>query len=140
MSTIENMTSTPLTTRSNSISHHYINSKPVFTQNYNNTNGEHSSYSNDPSAANVHVSFAKDEKKHLNPYEKLLYESQNDARFKEEERAGRRIGFYRIIKDIGVGNFSRVKLGTHLLAKGIDNSFYHKYIFFSYRKSRDQNS
>ncbi|CAF4018923.1 unnamed protein product, partial [Rotaria sp. Silwood1] len=54
----------------------------------------------------------------LTAYEKLLYDSQYDMRFKAEEKAGRRIGFYRIRGDIGLGNFSRVKLGVHLLAKG----------------------
>ena len=74
------------------------------------------------------TNLAKDEKKSLTPYEKLLYDSQYDARFKAEENAGRRIGFYRIYKDIGLGNFSRVKLGFHLLAKGkIDKTL--RYLF-----------
>ena len=81
-------------------------------------NDEYSSSSSIPSAAAVNVSFAKDEKKCLTAYEKLLYASQHDMRFKAEEKAGRRIGFYRIRGDIGLGNFSRVKLGLHLLAKG----------------------
>jgi hypothetical protein len=66
----------------------------------------------------VNVTFAKDEKSSMTPYEKLLYEAENDPRFKGEEKAGRRIGFYRILKDIGLGNFSRVKLAQHILAKG----------------------
>ena len=77
-----------------------------------------SSSSSMPSAAAVTVSYARDEKKSLTAYEKLLYDSQHDMRFKAEEKAGRRIGFYRIRGDIGLGNFSRVKLGVHLLAKG----------------------
>ena len=77
-----------------------------------------SSSSSLPSAAAISVAFAKDEKKRLSAYEKLLYDSQHDMRFKAEEKAGRRIGFYRIRGDIGLGNFSRVKLGVHLLAKG----------------------
>ena len=84
-------------------------------------NDDFSSSSNSmPSAAAVNVSFAKDEKKRLTAYEKLLYASQHDMRFKAEEKAGRRIGFYRIRGDIGLGNFSRVKLGLHLLAKGME--------------------
>lgn len=90
-------------------------------------NDEYSSSSSMPSAA-VSVSFAKDEKKRLTAYEKLLYDSQHDMRFKAEEKAGRRIGFYRIRGDIGLGNFSRVKLGVHLLAKG-------KYLFFLFLKT-----
>lgn len=86
-------------------------------------NDDFSSSSNSmPSAAAVNVSFAKDEKKRLTAYEKLLYASQHDMRFKAEEKAGRRIGFYRIRGDIGLGNFSRVKLGLHLLAKGTNIS------------------
>lgn len=81
-------------------------------------NDDFSSSSSMPSAAAVTVAFAKDEKKRLTAYEKLLYDSQHDMRFKAEEKAGRRIGFYRIRGDIGLGNFSRVKLGVHLLAKG----------------------
>jgi len=86
-------------------------------------NGEYSSSNSAPSATDVNVSFAKDEKKNLTPYGKLLYDSYYDARFKAEENAGRRIGFYRIIKDIGLGNFSLVKLGVHLLAKGKNELF-----------------
>ena len=116
MSTTEDVTST---TQSNNTSRRYSKSTP--TENSNDINGEHSASNINSVAAVVNVSFAKDEKKHLTPYAKLLYESQNDPRFKAEEQAGRRIGFYRIQKDIGVGNFSRVKLGLHLLAKGINN-------------------
>jgi serine/threonine-protein kinase NIM1 len=107
---------------------HHINSISAPTQNnYNKIktsrndviiNDEYSSSSSMPSAAAVSLSFAKDEKKRLTAYEKLLYASQHDIRFKAEEKAGRRIGFYRIRGDIGLGNFSRVKLGLHLLAKG----------------------
>jgi len=104
----------------------HVNSTSVPIQNAKNKsnrndmimNDEYSSSSSMPSAAAVTVSFAKDEKKRLTAYEKLLYDSQHDMRFKAEEKAGRRIGFYRIRGDIGLGNFSRVKLGVHLLAKG----------------------
>lgn len=103
----------------------HVNSNSVPTQNSRSKtnrndvimNDEYSSSSSMPSAAAVSVSFAKDEKKRLTAYEKLLYDSQHDMRFKAEEKAGRRIGFYRIRGDIGLGNFSRVKLGVHLLAK-----------------------
>ena len=64
------------------------------------------------------VSFAKDETEHLTAYEKLLYESEHDVRFHAEEKAGRRIGFYRLRGNLGLGNFSYVKLGVHMLAKG----------------------
>ncbi|CAF2033569.1 unnamed protein product [Rotaria magnacalcarata] len=79
-------------------------------------NGEYSSSASNPSASDVRISGDKDERKNLSPYEKILFDLKYDARFKAEETNGRRIGFYRIFKDIGLGNFSRVKLGRHLLA------------------------
>jgi len=139
MNTTENLTTAPttsiLTVETNNLSRraslnqtrHHVNSVSVPIQNNNKTkinrsgiimNDEFSSTSSMPSAAAVTVAFAKDEKKRLTAYEKLLYDSQHDMRFKAEEKAGRRIGFYRIRGDIGLGNFSRVKLGVHLLAKG----------------------
>jgi serine/threonine-protein kinase NIM1 len=135
MNTTENLTTAPptsiLTVETNNLSRrasliqtrHHVNSVSVPIQNKTNRSGiimndEFSSTSSMPSAAAVTVAFAKDEKKRLTAYEKLLYDSQHDMRFKAEEKAGRRIGFYRIRGDIGLGNFSRVKLGVHLLAKG----------------------
>jgi hypothetical protein len=85
---------------------------------------EDSSFGSDGSAPNVYVSFAKDEKKNLTPYEKLLYDSEYDPRIRAEENAERRIGFYRLYKDIGLGNFSRVKLGVHILARGKSMIFF----------------
>jgi len=102
----------------NSISAPTQNNKNKINRNDVLINDEFSSSNSMPSAAAVSVSFSKDEKKRLTAYEKLLYDSQHDMRFKAEEKAGRRIGFYRIRGDIGLGNFSRVKLGVHLLAKG----------------------
>ncbi|CAF3672805.1 unnamed protein product [Adineta steineri] len=138
MNTIENLTTTVVTSNStietNNLSRrtslnstrHHINSisAPIQNSHKNKTNSsnmimndEFSSSNSIPSAAAVTVAFAKDKKKSLTAYEKLLYDSQHDMRFKAEEKAGRRIGFYRIRGDIGLGNFSRVKLGVHLLAK-----------------------
>ncbi len=114
MSTIENPISVSSTIPSHYISHHLS----ISTKHNHSMTGEYSSSNPAPSTDNVYVSFAKDEKQYLTPYDKLLYDAQYDARFKAEENAGRRIGFYRIQKDIGSGNFSRVKLGLHLLAKG----------------------
>lgn len=90
----------------------------------------HSDESSDQTK-NLCVTFAKDEKKSLTPYEKLLYDCEHDPRFKADKDAGRRLGFYRIHKDIGLGNFSRVKLGYHLLAKGNSiDSFIFIILFF----------
>lgn len=94
----------------------------------------------DDSSDNHYVSFAKDEKQSLTQYEKLLYDCEHDPKFKAEKDAGRRLGFYRIHKDIGLGNFSRVKLGYHLLAKGNSIHPLISFILFFLRKSRSQNS
>lgn len=93
-----------------------------------NVNGELPTSHSEPTIHGANASFDVNERKNLTPYEKLLYESTHDARFKAEEAAGRRIGFYRILKDIGLGNFSRVKLGVHLLAQG--REFHYIYAFF----------
>ena len=136
MSTTENITSVPSTTistveTSTGLSRrpslvqtrHHVNSVSVPSQLKTNrtkriVSEDSSSSSNMPSAAAISVSYAKEEKRRLTAYEKLMYDSQHDMRFKAEEKAGRRIGFYRLRGDIGLGNFSRVKLGVHLLAKG----------------------
>lgn len=102
MSTIENLT--PIQTRHLSVLRQHSYS--------NNMNNEY------PSTIDVNVTFSKDEKKDLTPYEKLIYDTRYDPRHKAEANAGRRIGFYRILKEIGYGNFSLVKLGMHTLAKG----------------------
>lgn len=91
-----------------------IHSKPSF-------NASHPrSKMNDESTASssVCVTFTKDQKEQLTPYERLLYEAEYDPRVYAEEKAGRRIGFYRLKGNIGLGNFSKVKLGVHLLARG----------------------
>lgn len=36
----------------------------------------------------------------------------------QEVALGKRIGLYTIGKELGTGNFSKVKLGVHVLAKG----------------------
>ena len=98
---------------------HYQRSTSLVQSRHLSTSTRESSSSGaDSSSSNAYVSFAKDEKKNLSPYEKVLYDSEYDPRFRAEEHAERRIGFYRIYKDIGLGNFSRVKLGVHILARG----------------------
>lgn len=36
---------------------------------------------------------------------------------------GRRIGFYRLGKELGAGNFSKVKIGSHCLTNGNFDSY-----------------
>lgn len=50
-------------------------------------------------------------------YDRLNYALQNEPRFAEEVALGRRVGAYKFIKDIGRGNFSKVKLATHQLTR-----------------------
>ncbi len=52
-----------------------------------------------------------------------------DSRFQvqRELTLGRRVGFYRFKSDLGAGNFSKVKLATHLLTKGKED---HRQCYF----------
>lgn len=50
----------------------------------------------------------------VNPYCRL--EDINSSEF--QVALGKRIGFYRLGKELGAGNFSKVKLGIHVLTKG----------------------
>lgn len=50
-------------------------------------------------------------------FERLTYALQHEPRFAEEVALGRRVGAYKFIKDIGRGNFSKVKLATHQLTR-----------------------
>ncbi|XP_053277402.1 serine/threonine-protein kinase NIM1 [Pleuronectes platessa] len=53
----------------------------------------------------------------LTPLERLNLDMCQDDRVVREMTVGRRIGFYKIRGEIGVGNFSHVKLGIHALTK-----------------------
>lgn len=50
-------------------------------------------------------------------YERLTYALQHEPRYAEEVALGRRVGAYKFIKDIGRGNFSKVKLAAHQLTR-----------------------
>ncbi|VDK34008.1 unnamed protein product [Anisakis simplex] len=52
-------------------------------------------------------------------YQRTLYMLANDPGFQKEVALGKRVGFYRLGKELGSGNFSKVKLGIHVLAKGV---------------------
>ncbi|KAG8223089.1 hypothetical protein J437_LFUL002037 [Ladona fulva] len=49
------------------------------------------------------------------PLERLQWSLQHDERWRSEVALGRRVGLYRIKGEIGVGNFSQVKMGIHQL-------------------------
>lgn len=58
----------------------------------------------------------------------------NDVNYQREVSLGKRVGFYRIGKELGSGNFSKVKLGIHVLTKGNFYICIKKYLKL-YRKS-----
>ena len=55
----------------------------------------------------------------LSPYEQQLHQLDHDPRISKEVLLGKRIRFYQIKGTLGTGNFSKVRLGIHLLTKGI---------------------
>uniref|UniRef100_A0A914Y765 non-specific serine/threonine protein kinase n=1 Tax=Panagrolaimus superbus TaxID=310955 RepID=A0A914Y765_9BILA len=50
-------------------------------------------------------------------YEKTKLQLEEDEGVQREISLGKRIGFYRLGKELGAGNFSKVKLGVHCLTK-----------------------
>ncbi|ULU08411.1 hypothetical protein L3Y34_019533 [Caenorhabditis briggsae] len=50
-------------------------------------------------------------------YERAIAQLDSDPLVHKEVALGRRIGFYRLGKELGAGNFSKVKLGVHQLTK-----------------------
>ncbi|CAL2034491.1 unnamed protein product [Caenorhabditis brenneri] len=50
-------------------------------------------------------------------YERAVESLNSDPMVHKEVALGRRIGFYRLGKELGAGNFSKVKLGVHQLTK-----------------------
>ncbi|XP_067871934.1 serine/threonine-protein kinase NIM1-like [Heterodontus francisci] len=53
----------------------------------------------------------------LTPFEKVIYDMRNNKEVKNELILGKRIGFYQLRGEIGIGNFSKVKVGIHCLTK-----------------------
>ncbi|XP_059846790.1 serine/threonine-protein kinase NIM1-like [Hypanus sabinus] len=51
------------------------------------------------------------------PLEKVIYDMRNNEKVKNELILGKRVGFYQLRGQIGIGNFSKVKLGIHCLTK-----------------------
>ncbi|KAF6776418.1 hypothetical protein AHF37_04247 [Paragonimus kellicotti] len=51
----------------------------------------------------------------LTTFERIQIEFDKRHQFRSEKKYGKRIGFYRLILDIGRGNFAKVKLATHTL-------------------------
>lgn len=55
-------------------------------------------------------------------YHSTLHMMANDMNYQREVSLGKRVGFYRIGKELGSGNFSKVKLAIHVLTKGINKN------------------
>ena len=53
-------------------------------------------------------------------FEKLVDDLKNNPIYRKEIALERLIGFYKIGNEIGIGNFSQVKLGLHLLTRGFE--------------------
>jgi len=56
---------------------------------------------------------------HISAYEKALLDLAHDKKLERDLAVGRQVGFYRIRGELGSGNFSRVKLGIHILTRGV---------------------
>ncbi|TRZ01410.1 hypothetical protein DNTS_015148 [Danionella cerebrum] len=60
------------------------------------------------------------------PLERLVYDTAHSERIINDIILGRRIGFYELRGELGVGNFSQVKLAVHDLTKGTENMLFLK--------------
>lgn len=56
--------------------------------------------------------------KTMSPYEYQIHQLEHDPRTSKEVLLGKRVRFYHIKGTLGTGNFSKVRLGVHLLTKG----------------------
>ena len=54
----------------------------------------------------------------VSPYDYQLHQLDHDPRTIKEVLLGKRVRFYHIKGTLGAGNFSKVRLGVHLLTKG----------------------
>ena len=54
-------------------------------------------------------------------YDRLKHDLDHDPKVSQEIALGKRVGFYRMKGQLGVGNFAKVKLGMHLLTHGISD-------------------
>ncbi|CAJ0603783.1 unnamed protein product [Cylicocyclus nassatus] len=69
------------------------------------------------SAQSLPVSDRLDELSEMSIYDRTLHMLAVDPIYQKEVALGKRIGFYRLGKELGAGNFSKVKLGIHVLTK-----------------------
>ncbi|CAB3404310.1 unnamed protein product [Caenorhabditis bovis] len=74
-------------------------------------------FSRSVSAQSLPVGKQLKEMTDMSSYERTLHLLANDPVYHKEVALGKRIGFYRLGKELGAGNFSKVKLGIHVLTK-----------------------
>ena len=55
----------------------------------------------------------------MSHFDKLLHDLAHDPKVAKDIALGKRVRLYKIRGQLGVGNFSKVKLGVHILTKGI---------------------
>lgn len=53
-------------------------------------------------------------------FDKLMRDLDHDPKVAKDIALGRRVRLYKIRGQLGVGNFSKVKLAEHILAKGMN--------------------
>ncbi|CAP34150.1 Protein CBG16284 [Caenorhabditis briggsae] len=77
----------------------------------------HEQFNRTKSAVSLPVGKEMDSVVEKTLYEKAIEQLNNNPFVTKEVAIGRRIGFYRLGKELGAGNFSKVKLGVHVLTK-----------------------
>ena len=54
----------------------------------------------------------------MSHFDKLLHDLTHDPKVAKDIALGKRVRLYKIRGQLGTGNFSKVKLGVHILTKG----------------------
>lgn len=96
-------------------------SNQLMSNSYNNFNHSFKlNELNDVTNRNDHYDQNDDERSQVNnktKFERLLFNIRNNPGYSKQATLGRLIGFYNIGSEIGIGNFSQVRLGLHLLTQ-----------------------
>ncbi|VDM53438.1 unnamed protein product [Angiostrongylus costaricensis] len=96
-------------------------SKPNYGRNKEDT------FARTTSAQTISVCDHLEEGSQMSVYCRTLHLLATDPIYQKEVALGKRIGFYRLGKELGAGNFSKVKLGIHVLTKGFVIEFNKKF-------------
>ncbi|EPB76936.1 hypothetical protein ANCCEY_03972 [Ancylostoma ceylanicum] len=84
---------------------------------YVSINPREDTFSRTVSAQSLPVNDRLEELSQMTMYDRTLHMLAVDPIYQKEVALGKRIGFYRLGKELGAGNFSKVKLGIHVLTK-----------------------